>query len=413
MLYGEWHRRDEASASRLAAYGFHQDLDLFSNFTYFLTSPEGDQLEQFDRRWVGGGSARHTWFGELGGRAMENSVGFQLRSDSIRNGLLQTVDRHHRSKLDWDGNVIPATTRRDEIWEASVAPYFENRMQWTEKLRSIAGVRLDYFHFDNHATEPVDSGTENDLLASPKLGLVYGPFLDTELYLSGGLGFHSNDARGVTAPTGAADPLVRTEGAELGVRSSYLPELHSSIALWWLDIDSELIFVGDAGTTEASRPSRRYGIEIANYYTPTDWLTIDADYSWSHARFRDDDPVGDHIPGSIENVVAAGVAIHDLAGWSAELRLRYFGSRALIEDDGVRSPDTVLVSARVGYELRPGWTLSLEVFNLLNREDSEIDYYYASRLAGEPAGPDEGGFDDIHFHPVAPLSVRAALTARF
>jgi outer membrane receptor protein involved in Fe transport len=348
---------------------------------------------------------------------MENSVGLQLRSDSIQNGLLQTIERHATAKLDYDGNVIPKTTRRDTIWQMSGAPYFENRIQWFEKFRSVAGVRLDYFHFDTDARTPGDSAIENDVEASPKLSFVLGPYSDTEFYLSGGLGYHSNDARGVTAQTNAADPLVRTYGAELGLRSTAVDNLHSSIALWFLDIDSELIFVGDAGNTEASRPSRRYGVEIANYYTPTEWFTMDLDYSWSHARFRDGDPAGDYIPGSIENVVAAGVSVHDLdgylTGFFGELRLRYFGARPLIENDSVRSDDTVLLSTRLGYHFNPTWALSVEVFNLLNRDDSEIDYYYASRLAGEPAGPDEGGYNDIHFHPVAPINVRVALTAHF
>ena len=252
--------------------------------------------------------------------------------------------------------------------------------------------------------------------ASPKGSLILGPWWDSELYLSGGMGYHSNDARGVTAPVDAADPLVRTYGAEVGVRSAYLKGLHSTIAFWWLDIDSELLFVGDAGTTEATRPSRRYGLELANYYSPTEWLTFDADYSLSHARFRDSEPEGNHIPGSIENVVAAGVSLHDLpllSGFSGELRVRYFGPRALTEDDSVRSNDSILLNARLAYQITHTWGISLEVFNLLDRKDSEIDYYYASRLPGEPAGPDDGGYNDIHFHPVSPVSVRGALTARF
>ena len=424
MLYGEWHDRGEDTATKLSAYVFYQDLDLFSNFTYFLDSPQGDQFQQFDTRWVGGGQARRTWFGQLAGREMENSAGLQLRSDTIDNGLLQTVRREVTDKLDYDGNLIPGTTRRDHTWETSVAPYLENRIQWCDVFRSTAGVRLDWFRFAVDADQPGGTGTENKALVSPKLDLVLGPFAKTELYLSGGLGYHSNDARGVTAhkdltatpPVKPADPLVRTTGAEVGVRSSYFPGLNSSVALWWLDIDSELVFAGDAGTTEPSRPSRRYGVELANYWSPTEWLTIDADYSWSHARFRDHDPAGDYIPGSVENVVAAGAALHDLPwlrGLGAELRLRYFGSRALIEDDSVRSGDTVLLNARLSYEVHPGWTLSLEGFNLLNRDDSEIDYYYASRLQGEPAGPDDGGYNDIHFHPVYPISVRGALTVRF
>jgi outer membrane receptor protein involved in Fe transport len=227
------------------------------------------------------------------------------------------------------------------------------------------------------------------------------------------MGFHSNDARGVTAPVDPADPLVRSYGAEVGLRSAYLPGLHSTLAFWWLDIDSELLFVGDAGDTEATRPSRRYGIEIANYYSPTEWLTFDADASLSHARFRDSDPVGDHIPGSIESVVAAGVTVHGVRGFTGELRLRYFGPRPLTEDDDVRASDVILLSTRLAYQLTEHFSVDVEVFNLLNREDNDIEYYYASRLPGEPAGPDDGGFNDVHFHPVSSISVRAGLTARF
>jgi outer membrane receptor protein involved in Fe transport len=362
---------------------------------------------------VGGGSARQTWFGDLLGFEMENAAGLQLRSDSIQNGLQQTVDRHVTDKPDWDGNIIPGTTRKDDIWELSLAPYLENRTQWCEKLRSTTGARLDYYHFDVDAFDGVGSGNEDAVRVSPKGSLVLGPWKETEFYLSGGMGFHSNDARGVTAPIDPADALVRTYGAEVGVRSAYLKGLNSTIAFWWLDIDSELLFVGDAGTTEASRPSRRYGVEIANYYSPTEWLTFDADTSISHARFRDDDPAGDHIPGSIESVVAAGVTVHDLRGFTGELRLRYFGPRALVEDDSVRADDVILLSARLAYQLTEHFSINVEIFNLLNRDDDDIEYYYPSRLPGEPAGPDEGGYNDVHFHPVSSVSVRAGLTARF
>ena len=51
----------------------------------------------------------------------------------------------------------------------------------------------------------------------------------------------------------------------------------------------------------------------------------------------------------------------------------------------------------------------LEVFNLFDRNASDIDYFYASRLKGEPAQ----GVDDIHFHPVEPRSFRLSLTGNF
>src|SRR5439155_670216 len=214
-LAADWHRQSDASATQVMAYGFYYDLDLFSNFTYFLANPvRGDQFEQPDRRWVSGLKASHTLFHRVG---------------------------------------------------------------------------------------------------------------KAEVYLNGGLGFHSNDARGVNTqvdpvtgdPVQPADPLVRTYGAEVGARTVWVEGLQSTLAVWWLDIDSELVFLGDAGITEAGRPSRRYGIEFANYYAPTEWLTFDADFSFSKSRFRDNAidpgtglPVGRHIPGSVETVIAAGATVH-------------------------------------------------------------------------------------------------------
>lgn len=413
VLYGEWHRSGERSATKLLAYGFYQYLDLFSNFTYFLSSPQGDQFEQLDRRFVGGTKGSHTFFGSLGERAMENTIGLQLRSDNIENGLYQTTSRRRTPKPDYEAGTIPATTRRDDIWQISVSPYLENRVQWHEKFRSIVGVRADYYHFDVDGNVSENSGKKDDVAVSPKGSLVFGPWADTELYLSGGFGFHSNDARGVVAPVDPADPLVQTYGAEVGVRTSHFEGLQSTIALWWLDIDSELLFIGDAGTTEPSRPSRRYGIELANYYDVTEWLSLDLDVALSHTRFRDSDPAGDYIPGSVESVVAAGVSWHDLGGFFGAVRLRYFGARPLVEDDSVRSDNTLLLSAQLGYRLNETWTVTIDVFNLLDADDQEIAYYYPSRLRGEPAGPDEGGFNDVHFHPAYPISARVALTARF
>lgn len=421
-LSGEWHRRDDESATKIMAYGLYYDLHLWSDFTYFAGSPMGDQFEQLDERWVTGFKASHTWFNDWSGRALENTVGVQIRSDNIHNGLFQTVARARVNKPSYpDTNgvvsVIPGTTREDDVFENSVGVYFENKVQWAEKFRTTLGVRGDFYNFDVESNVPANSGTENDFIASPKLGVVLGPWADTEFYLNGGLGFHSNDGRGTTStvdpvdPTIAvtpADPLVRTYGAEVGVRTTWVPQLHSSLSLWWLDIDSELLFVGDAGTVSATRPSRRYGIELANYYTPVKWMTIDADFSLSKAQFRDFDPAGDEIPGSIETVVAAGITFHDLNGFFGGLRLRYFGPRPLVEDDSVRSGETILMSAQVGYQFNKNWEISAEVFNLLNRKDSEIDYFYESQLSTEGAP-----VSDVHFHPVEPISFRVALTARF
>lgn len=239
------------------------------------------------------------------------------------------------------------------------------------------------------------------------------------------MGFHSNDARGVntTVDSGANDaltenasPLVRTKGAEIGVRTTYIPGLQSTTSLWVLDSDSELVFIGDAGNTEPSRPSRRYGVEFANYYRLNRWIGIDADYSLSHAEFRGSDPdgAGNQIPGSIEQVLSAGVSFRDpKGGLFGSVRMRYFGPRPLIEDGSVYSADSTLFNAEVGYQFNETWTLKAEILNVFDKKKNDIEYYYASRLGNEPAGPDDGGYNDRHIHPAEPFEFRIGVTARF
>jgi hydrogenase/urease accessory protein HupE len=413
QLSAELHRGDAGSSMQVMAYAFYYDLDLFSNFTYFARDAVlGDQFEQTDERWTFGASARHSRLTQLGRFEAKLTGGAEVRSDQIDNGLYNTSRRQRVAKA----GGLPATVRRDDIAETSVGVFVDSEVHWHERFRSVLGLRADWFRFDVRDQLGLNSGERSDAIVSPKLTLVAGPWGGTELYAQAGLGYHSNDARGVNTridpiTLGAvkrADPLVRTEGAEVGVRTSLLTGLHSTVSAWWLDIDSELVFVGDAGTTEAGRPSRRYGVEFANYWNATDWLTLDADVSWSHTRFRDDAPEGHHVPGSIETVVAAGATIKDWRGFFASARLRYFGPRPLIEDDSARSDATVLVSAQAGYRWNERWTLTLDAFNLLDRKDSDIDYFYESRIS--PTAPLS---EERHFHPVEPISVRLTLTAQF
>ena len=193
------------------------------------------------------------------------------------------------------------------------------------------------------------------------------------------------------------------------MRTEIVPGLQSSFALWQLKLGSELVFSGDAGDTEPSRASRRSGVELNNHYIANRWLLLDADLAFSRARYTQFDPVGQSIPGSVDAVVSGGVTVIGLGPWFGQFQVRYFGPRPLIEDDSVRSNSTTLAYVRVGYNITPQVKVALDVFNLFNREASDIDYYYASRLKGEPAD----GVNDIHFHPVEPRRFRVTLTANF
>jgi outer membrane receptor protein involved in Fe transport len=407
-LAGEWRKSTRAGLTQVKAYGIDYGLDLFSNFTYFLDDPEnGDQFEQKDERRVWGASVSQRFLSGWFGRDVESVAGLQGRLDRIPLvGLYHTAQRRRLE-----------TIRQDDVTQSSGSAYFQNSIQWAPRVRTTAGLRGDLYHFDVRSNDPANSGARTASLLSPKLGVVLGPFRNTEVYANAGWGFHSNDARGSVQTrdpkTGEAvepvDPLVRAKGAEIGLRTVVAGRYHGTVALWGLDIASELLFVGDAGTTEASRPSRRHGFEWTNELDLTHWLTLDADLAWSRARFRDPDPAGDRIPGAVEGVVSAGVTVHDRGAWSGSLRVRYFGPRPLVEDDSVRSQASTTLNARGSYRLSPRYTLNVDVFNLANAKASDIDYFYPSRLPGEP--PE--GVADLHTHPLQPRTVRASITATF
>ena len=433
-LQAEWHRRDTNSETKIMAYGFYYDLDLFSDFTYFLTDPvRGDQFEQKDRRWVAGLDARHTIFSQWFGRHVENTFGLQVRNDWINNGLYQTENRVRVDKTDSStGNTLPATTQADRFTDTQVGFYVENKIQWSDKFRSVAAVRgdLDYFDVTSLVT-PANSGTASKFLPSPKLSLIFGPWAKTEFYVQGGFSFHSNDGRGTTQtvePVSAENPypntpampipaLIPTKGGEIGVRTLVLPHLQSTLSLWYLRSASELQQSGDTGGTTASRqPSDRYGVEWANYYTPLEHLAFDFDLADSRALFTTvdkddaapDSPGGRRVPEAVGLVIASGATLHDLKGFSGSLRLRYFGPRDLTSDGIYRSKATALLNAEVGYQIKEKWRVSAEFLNLLNRRDHDIDYAYTSQIT-PTATPT---FTEV-FHPVEPLQVRFGLHYQF
>jgi len=403
---GAWRQSTGTTSSQVNAYLIRSRLDIFSNFTYFLDSAvNGDQFAQPDRRTTVGINAGHSWTAKLLGRTTENTVGVQFQNDNINNGLYSSVARQ-----------IISTTRTDRIVERSLGLYFDNTTQWTEKFRSVAGARIDNFSFNVDSNNPVNSGNTSASKVSPKLNLIFGPWSKTEFYASNGLSFHSNDARGTTLtqdpktgnPADKVPPLVRSKGIELGVRSELITGLQSALSVYRLDFDSELTFQGDAGTTRAGRASRRTGFEFSNYYKPYRWLTVDADIAFAKARFRNDDPTGNRIPGAVEGVASVALAVDGLGPYFGALQMRYFGPRPLLENNSVRSKSTATLNGRIGYKFNPKLKLELEGFNLTNRKDSAIDYYYASQLKGETAP-----VNDIHFHPIESRSFRLNLTANF
>jgi hypothetical protein len=406
-LSGEWHRETEAGTTRVAAYAVDYQLKLFSNFTYALERPaQGDQFSQQDKRGIYGVTASHAFDHQLGGLQARTEFGMQLRHDRIRVGLFDTVARK-----------VTGTTRDDKVQETLLGVYGQTAVELTPWLRTIVGVRADQARFKvDSLSNAANSGSASDHLLSPKLSLIFGPWSKTEFFFNAGRGYHSNDARGTTAtvdpksgdPVDKVPGLVPARGMELGARTEWIPGLQSSMALWKLDFDSELVYVGDAGATEPNRPSARRGLEWNNRYIPVPWLLIDADLAWTHARFADSDPAGNRIPNAVDKVASLAVTVRDVGPWSASMQWRYLGSGALVEDNSVRSRSSLTTNLRVGRKLTQNSELTLDVFNLLDRKLNDIEYFYESQLPGEAAA-----VADRHVHPAEPRTVRLALRVGF
>ena len=411
-LQAEWHRQSANSATTIMAYGFYYDLDLFSDFTYYLDDPiKGDQFEQKDNRWVTGLDAAHTIFSQWFGRKMENTFGLQLRNDWVHNGLYRTEDGMRTDKNDSDAcnaepipecgsnpnliAVLPADTDVNRFTDTMVGFYVENKTQWAEKFRSVVALRGDDAIYNvTNLTPPytaselpgspvinfaeLNSGTASKFLPSPKASLIFGPWYKTEFYLQGGFSFHSNDARGTTqrvepispdypfpTPSTPISPLVPTKGAEVGIRTVAVPHLQSTLSLWYLYSASELQQDGDTGGTVASAsPSNRYGVEWANYYTPMEHLAFDFDFADSKAIFTAIDPDdaapgspgGKWVPEAVGLVISSGITVQSYKSFWGSLRLRYFGPRNLTSDAIYRSSSTALLNAEVGYHLSQQWS---------------------------------------------------------
>ena len=411
-LSTEWGNANDNQGFALSAYAIDYRLALFSNFTYFLEDPiNGDQFEQFDNRNVFGGQMRRIFALPNAGIVQRLRAGLTTRFDDIHTaGLFRTRERERFS-----------TISRDDVEQWSTAGYLEADFQLAPKIRGAAGVRADYYRFDVASNDIRNSGDRDDLQFSPSFNLAIGPWASTEFYFSAGRGFHSNDARGTVrtidpgsgTATESVDPLVSADGMELGVRSSWFPGLETSLTLFTLALDSELVFVGDAGTTEPNRGTRRYGVEWANFWRPIAWLSVDADVALTRARFRKDFGEGRRIPNAMERVIAAGITVDRLPGrlnrLSGAVRLRHFGSYPLTEDNSQRAGSTTLINLDAGWAFSDAVALHLGLFNLLDRKDSDIEYFDISRLPGEPAE----GIEDVLFHPVLPRQVRVRLLWSF
>lgn len=424
-LSAEWARSKDQHAWRANAYLIDYALNLYSAPSGYISGLAGDQHEQADERQVFGARLEHHWFTGPQWYHTELTSGVQLRHDRIaRVGLYNTVNRQRTR-----------TVREDRILETASALYVDARTQWQPWLRTQAGLRLD--HIEARSTALAgrynmnNGGKSSAALLRPKLGVALGPFDlrvlgATEFYANWGEGFHSNDVRGATArsnpqdgsPQEAVPLIVKARGAEIGMRTAPLPGWNTNLTLWQMNLDSELVFVGDEGITEPQGASRRYGLEWSNYYSPLPGLIIDTDVTYARARFREAVGGGRHVPNAIPLTASLGVAYDDVGPWSAGLRLRYLGAYALEESNTQKSRTYWMANLRLGYRLNQSWQLSMDVLNLFGKRANDIEYWggacsYNEAINGTAGCGSGSAIDGRLVHPLEPRSVRLSMRLSF
>ena len=392
----------QSDSWRVTAYAQHYDWQLLSNFTYFLEDPvNGDQIRQYDKLWTFGGRVEHT--ARLSD-TLSLRVGAEGRYDDISEvGLDETIS-----------GETEFTVGAFAVDEASLGLYAEAIWRPVDRLMVIAGLRNDWYEFDTRALRgPLSwSGDVADDTFAAKLGVNYELADGIALYANYGEGFHSNDARGVTAPVDPAPGLVEGDFEEVGMRFERGGLILTGV-YWWSSIESELIYVGDAGAVEPSNPGRRNGYEITGFYKPNNWLAIDAVWTGTNSRFAGLPDGENAVPGALENSGELGIAAA-FPDWNAALRVRYLGPHPLVEDNSVRGDATTLANARIAWTpqdiaLLRGWEFHAELLNIFDSDDDDIDYFYATRFPGEPAA----GVEGLNSRIVEPRQLRVGVTRRF
>jgi TonB family protein len=419
-------RPTDKSEIQALAYLAQYRLNIYSNFTLFLNDPDnGDQIVQRDRRTFAGGKVSYRLLREWEGIRLDTTMGANLRTDSVQAALDRTRQRQYLA------SVVDA-----KINETSIGAFAKEEIGPTKWLRLVGGARADFFSFavDDRLEQPAaaegaSSGVKGASQLSPKAAVIVTPLsapdAQLDLYANYGHGFHSNDARGVVRSVNAVTPLTRAIGYEAGARTRLFERWDFAAAIWKLDLDSETVWVGDEGTTEASDATRRYGGEIETRFEITDWLSADLDLTATKSAFVVNRGNGDAVALAPRFTWAGGFSARHKSGWRGGLRFYGVGDRPATDDEFLVADGFTVFDLHAGYQHRR-FDIGVDVENLFDAKYRSAQFATTSRLRNEPAtnapappgtcgngsrvvtsdNGNFGGCEDVHFTPGYPFTVR-------
>lgn len=434
-LSGHYAAKGDGWKLSSSAYAIHSRMTLWNDFTHFLDDPvNGDQESQNETRDTYGGQVSLALDHQFGAIDNQLVVGLQARRDTAyldrrHTKARQTLNYCEVAQPEGPATPIPATNGAclsDNIRLLDLGGYLEDTTRWTPWLRTIVGVREEYYQASDHSLISGFSGSGHEMLVQPKGSIVLGPFFQTELYVSAGRGFHSDDVRGVfgTVPlegvpglAGKTPFLAPATGEEVGLRTNIIPKLNVQIAVFQEDFQSELRYNADAGQDAASAPSRRQGVEISGEYRPFRWMELNADLAFSRARYRADAATlanfgldGPFIANAPSFIGSFGILVDNLGPWFGGLQWRDLGKYPISDgDEFPQDKGYSEINLDIGYKVNDHLKAQLTIFNLTNTKANAAAYFYAARLPGEPVE----GINDFQVHPLEPISAVAKVTYVF
>ena len=389
---------DNTSISTNAFYS-HYAFELYSNFTFFLEDPvNGDQIKQKEDRNIFGANSALKYETFLGDTEFNLTTGLGFRHDIVNDiELSHTLNRTETLEY----------IQLGDINQTNIDAFAKAEFDFG-KFKIAPALRLDYFKFmyNDQLQTAYETQSETKTILSPKLNFYLNAKDNLQLYLKSGLGFHSNDTRVVVA-NGGEDILPRSYGADLGTVWKPFSKLVVNSALWYLFLEQEFVYVGDAGIVEPSGKTRRYGLDLGLRYQATDWLFLDADATVTEARSIDDPDGENYIPLAPDFTLTGGLSIDDLDNFSGGIRFRYLDDRPANEDNSIVAEGYFITDLNINYELND-ITLGVAVENLFDVAWNETQFATESRLQNETQSVEE-----IHFTPGTPFFIKGMVTYRF
>ncbi|WP_373019180.1 TonB-dependent receptor, partial [Muriicola sp.] len=391
---------EDGSIFKANAFWSRYNFELFSNFTFFLEDPEnGDQIAQRESRDVFGLNSSWKKDFNIGSTDVELNIGSGFRTDLIQdNELSKTANRRE----------ILERIQLGDVEETNLYGYVEAKLRW-DKFTLLSGLRVDHFDFGyvDALSDVYENQRAGKTAFSPKLNLLYNPNTDLQLFIKSGIGFHSNDSR-VVLGQNTREILPKAYGVDAGTLFRSGSRWVFNTTLWYLFLEQEFVYVGDAGIVEPSGRSERMGIDLGVRYQISDWLYFNSDLTYSRARSLDADNGDDYIPLAPGITLAGGLSARNLKKWSGGIRYRFLGDRPANEDYSITAPGYFVVDAHVNYELFQGITAGITIQNLFDTEWNETQFATTSRLRNESQAVEE-----IHFTPGVPFYIQGRIRYSF